>query len=119
MIDDEVDLDINAHSDTISDSDNETHWEEDNPVLNDFTSPSGPIWVAPADTRLVEYFDKYFEPLDKECSSLWDFLFSETNKYFIWTRAKKGVLQKNSKMHKWKTLEIDGLRAFVGLILNL
>lgn len=125
--DGEVDLEENSeNSDTDSDNDNNaTSWEEvdkpeeDSPVVRNFTSPSGPTWAPAADTLLVEYFDKYFEPLDEEGSSMWNLFLSETNKYFSWRLAKAGVLQKNSKMHKWKPLELDGLRAFIGLILNM
>ena len=52
--------------------------------------------------------------------ALWPFLVAETNKYFQWHLTKLvRVLQKSSKMHLWKPLTVEKLRAFLGLLLNM
>ena len=83
------------------------------PVINDFTSPCGPLQAEP-----VEYFSRFFAAMGNR-QSLWDFLVAETNKYFQWHLNKLGVLQKSSKMHLWKPLTVEKLRAFLGLLLNM
>ena len=87
------------------------------PVINDFTSPSGPTWM-PVEAEPVDYFERFFAAVGSR-QSLWEFLVTETNKYFQWTLGKVGVLQKSSKMHLWKLMTVEKLWAFLGLLLNM
>ena len=73
------------------------------PVMNDFTSPCGPVWM-PLQAEPVEYFDRFFAAMGNR-QALWHFLVAKTNKYFQWHLNKLvRDLQKSSKMHNCGSL---------------
>ena len=79
----------------------------------------GPVWTPPHETSPVDYFDRFFLPVQEEEPSLWDYLLGETNKYVEWYISKTGVLHRTAKVHKWKPLEMNQLRAFIGVTINM
>ncbi|XP_067945031.1 piggyBac transposable element-derived protein 4-like [Watersipora subatra] len=88
------------------------------PNVNDFTSPIGPVFVPPEATA-VDYFERFFAPTEQGGVSLWEHLVIETNKYKEYYTRNKQVLKQHSKVHKWKDVTEEQMKAFIGTILNM
>lgn len=88
-------------------------------TVHEFISESGPVWTPDNDSQPIEYFDRFFLPTSSGGESLWEYLLAETNKYAEYQIRKAGVLQRHSKMRHWKPIDMQALRAFVGILLNM
>jgi hypothetical protein len=76
--------------------------------LGDFTCSTGPIYTPSEDTCAVEYFSRFFAPVEEDGQSLWTLLVDKTNKY-----------EKYYKVHKWEDVDVNKMKAFIGVILNM
>lgn len=88
------------------------------PVLHAFTSDSGPEFT-PANAEPVEYFERFFLPIDGNGMSLWELLVSETNKYKAKFVRDHPDLPRRSKVRHWTDVDPTIMRAFIGVAINM
>jgi hypothetical protein len=87
--------------------------------LGDFTCSTGPIYTPSEDTCAVEYFNRFFAPVEEDGQLLWTFLVDETNKYEKYYVRKNPLLGPKSKVHKWEDVDVNKMKGFIGVILNM
>jgi hypothetical protein len=79
---------------------------------------SGPLW-RPIHTQAVDYFNRFFQPLEEVGQSLFELLVDETNKYYRYKRNSIGVLKEWSRLWNWTDVTEYMMKAFIGVTLNM
>ncbi|CAB4027539.1 Hypothetical predicted protein [Paramuricea clavata] len=77
------------------------------------------MYTPSEDTCAVEYFNRFFAPVEEDGQSLWTLLVQETNKYEKYYVRKNPVLSPKSKVRKWEDVDVNKMKAFIGIILNM